>query len=225
MKANGEEVRKVIEKPIDLQMLIRSKLMKFGGPGYCPPDRENFPSLEDVFSMVLVFGAVPTAGWLDGTSKGEENAEEFLDFIIQKGAACLAIIPDRNWNIRDQEERDLKVSKLNEIIAVARARKMPILVGTEMNKNGQKFVDDFFTDALKPFHNEFLKGARIMNGHTLLSSVLDIGLLSGEVEERFKKDLDARNRFFEEVGRLVPSDNPVERSELERTIRMLWEFT
>jgi hypothetical protein len=225
MNVDEGEIRKLIERPVDLQMLIRSKLMKFGGPGYCTPDRENFPPLEEVFSMVRGFGAVPTAGWLDGTSRGEEDAEEFLDFLVHKGASCLAIIPDRNWNIRDTEERKVKVKNLNEIIESARKRKLPILVGTEMNKNGQKFVDDFFADALQPFQNDFLKGARIMNGHTLLRDVLDIGLLSEEIQERFADDLDTRNRFFEEVGKLVPSDNPFERSDLERTIRKLWELT
>jgi len=225
MQVRLQEVTQLLERPVDLQMLIRAKLMKHGGPGYCTPDRENFPSLEEMFSMVRGFGAVPTAGWLDGTSIGEENADEFLDFLIHKGAACLAIVPDRNWNIADASEKSVKVKKLGEIMEGARMRKLPVVVGTEMNKNGQKFVDDFFTDALKPFHDDFIAGARIVNGHTLLLKTLGLGLLSGDIAQRFKSDLDARNRFFEEVGRLIPSSDPGERSELTRRIRLMWEKT
>jgi len=223
--ASEQKIRGLIDTPVELQMLIRSKLMKHGGPGYSLPDKENFPALEEMIAMIRGFGAVPTAGWLDGTSKGEKNSRAFLDFMVEKGAACLAIIPDRNWNIQDKEERRIKIGKLNEIVESARLMHLPIVVGTEMNKNGQKFVDDFHTDALKPFQEEFLNGARIMNGHTLLSTVLGFGLKSEQVTERFRADLDARNRFFEEIGKLKPSADHTVRKELEQKIKQLWEKT
>ena len=58
------------------------------------------------------------------------------------------------------------------------------MIGTEMNKRGQKFVDDFTSDAMKPLGEEFLKGARIVNGHTIAAKYFDYGFLSDETSEK-----------------------------------------
>jgi hypothetical protein len=222
LNVDVKEAETLISQPVNLQMLIRARLMKHGGPAYCAPDRSAFPTLEEMFAMVLGYGAVPTAGWLDGTSEGEKDADAFLDFLVGKGAACLTVIPDRNWNLKDAGERRLKVARLNQILQGARARKLPVIVGTEMNKNGQKFVDDFFTDALRPFGEDFLEGARILHGHTLAQRALGIGILSGETRERFGNRLEERNRFFEAIGKLVPGEERPETSGTDEAVRRLW---
>jgi hypothetical protein len=219
------EVLKLIERPAELQMLIRAHLMKFGSPGYCPPEEGNFPGLEEMISMTLDLGAVPTVGWLDGMSDGENNPAALLDFMEGKGAACLCIIPDRNWDIPEEEKRSVKVKKLHEIVNEARKRNMPVIAGTEMNKHGQKFVDDFFAEALLPVKDEFLRGARIITGHTLLKKHLGFGLLSEETQEKFSGDLEARNSFFEKTGLLTPVSDPGSGKELARHLSNLWEKT
>lgn len=223
MGVSAGDVLKLIERPEELQILIRAHLMKFGSPGYCPPEEGNFPGLEEMISMTLDLGAVPTAGWLDGMSEGENDPSALLDFMAEKGAACLCIIPDRNWNIPDAEKRRLKVEKLHEIVNEAGRRNMPVIAGTEMNKHGQKFVDDFFTGALKPVKDVFLRGARIITGHTLLKKHLGIGLLSEVTKEKYSGDLMARNSFFEKVGSLKPVSDPESGKELARHISNLWE--
>ena len=41
---------------------------------------------------------------------------------------------------------------------------LPIFVGTEMNKAGQPFVDDFHAPELTPYVEDFLAGARWVYG-------------------------------------------------------------
>lgn len=223
MELKVDEVLELSERPVDLQMRIRSKLMKKGGPGYSPPDDRRFPSLEDMVKVVLDLHGVPTHTWLDGTSDGEKDTGGMLDFIMDRGAACMNIVPDRNWNISDPEERDRKVSRLHEVVGEAEKRDLPMIVGTEMNKHGQGFVDNFFAGPMRPVRGVFLRGARIMTGHTLLLRSLGIGLLSDTVRERFGSDLRKRNDFFEEIGKLHPACTPEELGELRQAVKDRWE--
>jgi hypothetical protein len=98
-----------------------------------------------------------------------------------------------------------------------------MIAGTEMNKQGQKFVDDFTAEAMKTVETEFLKGARIMTGHTLMQKNLGFGITSREVEERFKGDLEKRNRFFETIGALKPVGGYQGGSERGLRVRQIWE--
>jgi hypothetical protein len=173
--------------------------------------------------LVRDLDGVPTHTWLDGTSEGESDAGGLLDFFMDKGAACLNIVPDRNWNLPDPEERKRKVSKLHQIVREAEKRHIPIIVGTEMNKNGQGFTDDFFAEAMLPVRDAFLKGARIMTGHTLMRRTLGIGLLSDIARERFGKDLARRNGFFEEIGGLQSAATSDVLRELRQMVRNMWE--
>jgi hypothetical protein len=68
------EVLSLLERPVELQMLIRANLMKKGGPGYTAPDEESFPKLEEMIGMTRELGAAPTIGWLDGLSEGERDS-------------------------------------------------------------------------------------------------------------------------------------------------------
>jgi hypothetical protein len=217
------EIVALDERPVELQMLIRAKLMKRGGPGYTAPDHRSFPSLDEMIALVKELGGVPTHTWLDGMSDCESDAPELLDFMIEKGSACLNIVPDRNWNLRDSEERSRKRAKLYQIVEEAGKRDLPIIVGTEMNKNGQRFVDDFHAQAMGPVCEAFLRGARIMTGHTSLKRSMGIGLLDEEVVERFGKNRKAANLLFECVGELAPARTAEEREDVNRAIKSLWE--
>ncbi|MFW6139097.1 MAG: hypothetical protein ACOC7U_07985, partial [Spirochaetota bacterium] len=162
-----------------------------------------------------------TVGWLDGTSEGEKNPGKYLDFLADKGAACLCIMPDRNWNITDPEERELKVNKLYELVEHAKKIKMPVIAGTEMNKWGQKFVDDFFADAMKPVNPEFMEGSRILTGHTLVKKQLGWGISSEEAVEKFGDDLHRRNCFFEQAGHLQPAAQPSQVEHLKQKLEKM----
>jgi len=78
-------------------------------------------------------------------------------------------------------------------------------------------------DALKPVKDEFLRGTRIVTGHTLLKNTIGIGFLSPETEERFSGDLDARNSFFEKVGSFKPADDSYGGKELAQSIGKMWD--
>jgi len=161
-----DTVAEKMKKAHDFQELLRSKLMKGGGVGYIKPQPETFPALEEVVEMVKLLGGIPTATWLDGTNEGEKNPEEFLNFYQKKGLPLLNVIPDRNWNIKDPEEKMVKVSNFQMLMATARKYGVPVIAGTEMNRYGQPLVDNFNAPELKPYLDDFRRAGKLLWEHT-----------------------------------------------------------
>ncbi|MHB0998036.1 MAG: hypothetical protein ACYC27_02230 [Armatimonadota bacterium] len=196
------DINELIDNTPKFHEVLRSKLMKFGGVGYVAPDSGSFPSLEDAIKMILGMGALPMITWLDGTNPGEEDSMEFLGFMKSKGVVSMNIIPDRNWNIKNLDEKALKVRKLDEIVKAAEKFQMPISVGTEMNKAGLPFVDNFESTELQPYVDAFVNGARCIYGHSLLARYADFGYFGESSQEAFGGDTGARNAFFKKVGKI-----------------------
>lgn len=185
--------------PIDsvtLQGLIRAKTMKRGGVGYVLPDAKSFPLMADMNAYVQAAGAIPTVAWLDGTSDGEQAIEEYLRVCMACGAAALNIIPDRNYTLGVQ---DRKLENLQEIVKLAEALGLPVVVGTEMNAPGLKFVDDFGAEEIKPFLPVFWRGAHIVYAHSVLQRLCGLGYLSDWAKEKFA-DVFTKNAFFAALG-------------------------
>lgn len=186
---------------------MRSKLMKYGGVGYVAPTVESFPSIEMTIEMMREMGALPTATWLDGVSSGESDMPAMLELLESKGVVALNIIPDRNWNIKAPEEKRMKVENLGKAVEAARAIGFPLCVGTEMNKAGLPFVDDFSAPELQPFIEDFLHGAHFFFGHSFLARAADMGAASDWADAHFREDRRLRNEFYTKVGRAVsPAD-------------------
>ncbi|HUB87353.1 MAG TPA: hypothetical protein VMB22_05640 [Verrucomicrobiae bacterium] len=183
--------------PAKFQALIRSRLMKRGGPGYVPPDAGAFPLLAVMNQFVLDSGAIPTVTWLDGLSEGEKAIEELFEVSMRSGAAAINIIPDRNYTPGVKDE---KLKNLCDVIELSEKHGFPIVVGTEMNAPGNKFVDDFTTAELKPFAPVFLKGAHIIYAHSVLQRESGLGYLSDWAKKNFKSAA-AKNDFFGRLGR------------------------
>ena len=187
-----------------LQGLIRSRTMKQGGAGYVRPDKGSFPAMAEMNRFVVEAGAIPTVAWLDGTSDGEQAMEELLAVAASTGAAAINLIPDRNFKpgVRDQRLRNLC-----DVVAVAGSRGFPVIVGTEMNAPGNKFVDDFNAEELAPLWPAFLDGALIAYAHSVLQPS-GFGYLSPWAAKAFASPA-AKNEFFSEAGRLFrPADGP-----------------
>lgn len=209
---SGEETGKKMQDGNAFQDLVRSKLMKRGGPGYADPDPSSFPTVEAMIEMARSMGALPTYAFLDGTEAGENNMVRLLEFMTDKGAAALNIIPDRNWNLKDPEAKRSKIEKLREAVEAARKLALPLCVGTEMNKPGQPFVDDFDAPELAPFVEDFRIGGRALWGHTLMARAADFGWGSAQAEDLFGKDREPRLRFYRNVGtELSPGFDTLER--------------
>jgi len=143
------------------QEILRGKLIKYGGPGYVAPEQKNFPLFDETARMIESAGGVPTGTWLDGTSPGEEDPDALIDFLKGKGIRAVTIIPDRNYNISDPDEKKKKVNKLEEFMSACKKREMPVVCGTEMNKSGQPFVDDFTNPAIAQYLPYFLSSASV----------------------------------------------------------------
>ncbi|MCM8762404.1 MAG: hypothetical protein NC929_03705 [Candidatus Omnitrophica bacterium] len=162
LKMGADKIRDTrTNKRADFQELLRKVLIKYGGPGYMPPEKKNFPSFDETVRMIEKAGGIPVGTWLDGTSNGEQDPEKLLEFLSDKGIKAIAIIPDRNYNIKDKEEQKLKIRKLDEFITVCQKMKMPVVCGTEMNKFGQPFVDDFTNPVLKRYLSYFHSSAEL----------------------------------------------------------------
>ncbi len=184
-----------------LEDLIRNALAKRGGIGYIQPTSATFPPASDFVCWVRECGAIPTIAWLDGTSGGEADAEALLDLMCGMGCAALNIIPDRNWNYKNPDVAALKQKKLDEIVAGAVKRDMPINIGTEMNKGGLPFVDDISGTVLNRYRQEFTRGANIMVGQTVLAEFADLPYCGDKAVELFASAKE-RNDFFAAVGAL-----------------------
>lgn len=194
------------KKRPDLEEKVRAKLAKRGGFGYVQPDSKTFPPVEQVYAWVKACGGVPMDSWLDGTSEGEARGRELLECNRAHGALALNLIPDRNWNIKDPEEKRLKLANLQKVIALAAERRMPLHIGTEGNKAGLPFVDDLAGAELNPYKPLFISGARILVGHHVLARFADFPYAGPAAEGEFGADIVAKNAFFESVGALPPVD-------------------
>ena len=181
----------------DLQALIRAKTMKQGGVGYVQPDKGSFPEMAKMSEFVLAAGGIPTLTWLGGFSDGEKEIEKLLEISMNTGVAAVNLIPCRNFTpgVKDQ-----KLANLNHIVELAESLDLPIVVGTEMNSPGLKFVDDFRSEELAPLAGIFLKGAHIVYAHSVLQKQLGLGYVSKWAENNFLKTAD-KNDFYENLGK------------------------
>lgn len=189
---------------------LRGKLMKKGGLGYVQPTRDTFPAIDTVIAFIKACRGIPDAAWLDGSLPGEADPRAQLACLAAKGVEMVNIIPDRNWNFKDPAKQAVRVKALNEYIAAAQELELPIIVGTEGNKPGQRLVDDFNADALKPHMKAFTQGADLLVGHTRLLRYADYSY----TDERTKGDYASRaerNAFFAAVGALPAPDAAVRR--------------
>lgn len=198
-----EEINAGLDDLETFKNIVRKKLMKRGGVGYIKPTAETFPRADEFHQMVRACQAMPCAAWLDGTTRGEQDIEELLTLLIEKGTAAINIIPDRNWNISDPKIKQEKVKNLYHIVELAKKLDLPILVGTEMNSFGQKFMDDFTAPELKPLTGAFINGAWFIYGHTWLQKRWEMGYQSRWAEQYFT-DRKSRNDFYISAGKVLP---------------------
>ena len=182
-----------------LQGLIRAKTMKQGGVGYIAPDGGSFPEMAKMDRFVVEAGAIPTIAWLDGASEGEQRMEEFIEVAKSSGAAALNVIPDRNYTPGAPDD---KIKNLYAVVALAEKVGFPLVVGTEMNAPGQKFVDSFSSEELKPLAPAFLRGAYIVYAHSVLQRECGLGYLSSWAKDSFSS-VAAKNEFFAAAGRAL----------------------
>lgn len=200
---SADQIEAAIDDAPGFQNVIRSKLMKQGGVGYMQPGPDSFPSLDALHEMAVLCQALPCFTWLDGTSEGEQAIEELLDLMVRRGAAVVNIVPDRNWNIKNPVEKQVKVRNLYHIVRLAQEYDLPLNVGTEMNRFGLKLVDDFDAPEMAPVRQPFVDGALFMYGHTVAQRALGIGYQSQWATSHLPTRRE-RNAFYVALGRCVP---------------------
>ncbi len=167
LSVQEKDISNGLDNPHVLCGIIRPKLMKKDGIAYIKPTSATFPEVQTANKMITELDGIPCATWLNGLSDGEKNLEELLDLLISKGISMMNIIPDRNYNIRNPDEKRIKVKNLYKAVEIAKKLNLPIIAGTEMNKFGQKLVDDFNSEELSPIRKVFMDGAYFLHNHTL----------------------------------------------------------
>ncbi len=197
-------VKKEMADPEGFQNIVRKKLMKRGGVGYIQPNADTFPMIDEFYQVIFDCKAIPCAAWLDGTSAGEKAIGDLMELLISKGTAAINIIPERNWNIKDPEEKAIKLENLNQVARIASSLDLPVIVGTEMNSYGQKMVDDFNASELIPLRDQFIDGASFIFGHTQMQKYFGMGYQSSWAEKYFN-NRRSKNEFFLSSGRIFPA--------------------
>jgi hypothetical protein len=209
---DAEAMKEVMCHVPQLHELMRSRLMKRGGVGYVPPEKGNFPTLDEMNEMTVACGALPCPTWLDGTSAGEADPVELVTYHVQRGALAINIIPDRNWNIADPQLKARKADNLYAIVKAADDAGLVIIHGTERNRSGLPFVDDLSCEALKPIAESLRRGAYAVFGHTAMARFADRPLGGEWARSAFGSDATARGAFYANVGRLLePGEGAAER--------------
>lgn len=203
LEEQPQKVRTLLADRASFYDLVRMKLMKFGGVGYVKQDTGDFPTLPEVNDMIGELGAIPSFSWLYGLSSGEQDTAGLFDFCLDQGVETIFFIPDRNWNVPNEEERGIKVQKMYQMVEEAEKRHMPIFVGTELNRYGQKFVDDFDSPYLAPLTPYFLWSASLLWGHVVMELGSRRGYTSSWARKNFPNRGD-RNAFFASLGEKTP---------------------
>ena len=183
----------------ELLNLIRAKTMKQGGTGYVKPDKGDFPTMAEMNRFVLAAGGIATHTWLNGASAGEQEIEKLLEVAMRSGVAALNIIPDRNYTAAVKDQR---LANLYKVVELAEKLNLVVVVGTEMNSPGQKFVDDFSSEELRPLMPTFLKGAHIVYAHSVLQQAGGLGYTSEWAKKAFA-GASEKNAFFEKLGAVI----------------------
>lgn len=189
---NQIEFEDIFHNNVLLEAFIRKYYMKIGGTAYQQPSPKNFPKLSEINSHAVRIGGIPVMAWVDGMSPAENNIKELVEYHISQGTKGLNIVPDRNYNIEDKTE---KVKKLYEIVEIAEMYDLPIMVGTELNAPGLKFVDDFNSSELSPLLPIFIKGANIFHGHALEQEKNGYGYCSEWAENNFSTTAE-KNEYY-----------------------------
>ncbi|MHC4158351.1 MAG: PHP domain-containing protein [Planctomycetota bacterium] len=193
----GPEAKSLkLPESMDLLNMIRAKTMKCGGAGYVVPDKGSFPLMADFNQFILAAGGIPTMTWLNGLSEGEQSLEELVEVAVSTGTAAINIIPHRNYT---PSVKDQKLVNLYQVVELAEKLHLPVVVGTEMNSPGQKFVDDFDSQELSPLSGVFLKGACIVYAHSVLQQRAGLGYNSNWAKKNFE-DPAEKNEFFKNLG-------------------------
>lgn len=203
LEEQPEKVKTLFSDRASFYDLIRMRLMKFGGVGYVKQDAGDFPTLQEVNEMIWELHAIPSFSWLYGLSSGEQDTARLFDFCLDEGVETIFFVPDRNWNVPNEEERRVKVERMYRMVEEAKKRHMPIFVGTELNRYGQKFVDDFDSPYLAPLTPYFLWSASLLWGHVVMELQSQRGYSSSWARKHLP-DRRVRNEFFARLGEKTP---------------------
>jgi hypothetical protein len=164
-----------------LQIFLRGKLLKAGGPCYVPEESDAFVSVAELRRIFLALGSIPTYPVLGNpVLTGEQDIEALLDRLERLGFYAAEVIPHRNTRER-----------LREIVSAAQRRWWPVFNGTEHNTPERKpLLDPFALDA--EFEPWFRLSSTVLLEHQRRVANGEPGFVDSEGRPTIA---DARTRF------------------------------
>ena len=190
----GEISDEDLSREDKLQNIVRSRLLKAGGPAYVEEPEEVFPSMERMVKLFRDYGAIPTYPVLGNPiTEKEENLSVLFDELEDYGIYAVEVIPKRNTRKR-----------LQEILQEAKKHGFPVFSGTEHNtKAVEPLLDEFSKDP--EFLPVFKRGAYLLLGHHFLSEYCGKGYLREDGRLTFE-DRKTGISFFSFVGKITWQD-------------------
>jgi hypothetical protein len=153
-----ETVVSLLQDDPAMQNMVRSKLMKKGGPGYVQPDAGTFPPVERINALAVACRACPAPRGSTACRRRAGMAELLTCWWARawwRSTSCptaTGISPTRS---RPRSSS----ANCTRLWRWRRRFDLPLNVGTEMNSFGQKLVDDFDARRAGAGARAFLDGA------------------------------------------------------------------
>ncbi|MGF1635486.1 MAG: hypothetical protein ACFCUU_00325, partial [Cyclobacteriaceae bacterium] len=127
MLFQGKAVKSSMDNYADLENEIRGNMLKSGGAAYVPEDPNAFLVLDEIVSVILQLGGIPTYPVLLDDAKGnfteyEADYEKLHKELSKRNIASIELIPVRN-----------DFNKLKEFVRFFNGRGYVITFGTEHN--------------------------------------------------------------------------------------------
>ena len=183
-----------------LENLIRSRLLKAGGPAFIEEDPDIFIEPDDIRDIILDAGGIPTYPFLADYSGGlytdfEADKEKAAEKLTESGFYSAEFIPARNRSIL-----------LREYVLFLYEKGFIVTFGTEHNAPGEKPVEVFLENERK-LDDELLRinyeGACVLAAHQYLNATEGRGYL----DEGGQPRRDKKEEFINLGDRLIKMTN------------------
>jgi hypothetical protein len=184
--------------PVELQTLVRARLVKSGMPCYVEEDHKAFTTVENLVDLYLEYGAIPIYPLMGNPiTEEEEDLEALFSKMKRYRLNALEIIDYRT-----------EISRAQEIIDAASSQGFPVFIGTEHNtKSPLPLVGP--VAAYPDFYTYLRRSANFLIGHQRLMEQCNFGFVCPDGAPRFDDRREGFS-FFEKIGEMDISEEQMD---------------
>ena len=174
---------------VELQTIVRARLVKAGMPCYVEEDKKAFTSLENLIYIYREYGSVPTYPFLgEPITEGESDLEALVERVKEYGLYAFDLFDHRT-----------KYKRAKEILDIAKKYGFPIFVGTEHNTKKMLPLVGILGKS-DEFLDYFRKSAQFIRGHQILAKLCNYGFIKEDGKPRID-NLHEGFDFYSEIGK------------------------